>query len=260
MGRFEVLTSWAGIAIGFTIVAALRPTAHHLEKAKEKRFVPPPTHAELFTFGYNESISDALWLRLLQDFDVCDIESMRKTDPAAAPAKPATIDDKLNYDPAWLHADRERPPSLCKEGWVFKMLTAITEITPRWRLPHYSGSVMLSVAVDDRVGATEMFEKALSRFPADYNILYAAAYHFMWEMKDNKRAADLLIKAAERGGPSWFYSLAGKLYSESGQAALAKTILVDALKNNDLSPENQKRIRKRLADVEAVLAKSPPNQ
>ncbi len=158
-------------------------------------FIAPPPQLERFVFGYNEVVADMLWIRAIQDFDYCD-------------------------DVVSKH--------LCKgSSWLYKMLDSITNLSPKFRMVYSSGALALTVVISDYEGATKLFDKGVEAFPNDWQILYRAAYHYMYEVKDNKRAAELLIRAADNGAPKWAYALAGRLYSDSGALDLAEAVLAE---------------------------------
>ena len=209
------------------------------EFRQELNMIPPVPNVERWAFGYNEVYADALWLRVIQDFHICEN------------AKDGVAHQRGEKHSGWM----------CSRGWVYKMLNALTELAPKWKMPYSVGGTMLSIIVDDKDGATEIFEKGLNRFPDDYNLLYRASYHFIWEEKRPDYAAELLLRAARNGGPEWFVSLAGKLYSESGQASLAKSVVEDALKTAK-TVEVRERLENRLREInqtlrEEAMKKSP---
>ena len=112
---------------------------------------------------------------------------------------------------------------------------------------------MLSVLVDDREGAAALFNKGVQHFPEDWELIYRAAYHELFEMQEPEKAAKLLKKAGERGAPRWVYALSSKLYTKLGQAAFAKSILEDVLKNTDADGEHVDRVRAELRRVNQIL-------
>lgn len=236
-GRFSIfdagsLLASVVLALGAMLVFGLRRDSDNFEKVN-LRLIPPPPHVELFSFGYRDSMADIFWLRVLQDIHICE-----------------------NAKSGMAHQAGQLPQDepMCRLGWVFKMTDTITTLAPNWKLPYSVGALMLSVVVDDREGATQIFEKGIAKFPTDYNLLYNASYHYIWEEKKPERAAELLLTAAQNGGPGWFYSLAGKLYSQSGKALMAKAVLEDALKQN-LNEQSKKRILARLKEVDGLLEK-----
>ena len=190
--------------------------------------IPPPRGIQRFTFGYDEVMADSFWLRLIQDFHICE-----------------NAKDGIAHT-----ADRKSTEPMCRQGWVYKMLDAITDLSPLWRLPYATGATMLSIVVDDREGATQLFDKGLKQFPFDYNLNYRAAYHYLWEEKQPEKAAPLLLRAAQAGGPAWMYSLAGKLYSEEGKLDLAIEVMEQGLKDRK-NEKSADRIEKRLTELKA---------
>ncbi len=198
------------------------------EQSVDLNLIPPPPGIQQFTFGYDEVIADSLWLRVIQDFDVCE-----------------NAPDGVAHSP-----NRKSTEPMCREGWVYKMVDAITELAPRWRLPHARGAMLLSIVVDDRAGATRIFEKGVDRFPTDFHLNYTAAYHYIWEEKQPEKAAPLLIRAAKSGGPAWLYALAGKLYSEEGRIDLAIEVMEQGLKERK-NDRSSNRIENRLEELKA---------
>jgi tetratricopeptide (TPR) repeat protein len=189
----------------------------------------PPSQLKYFTFGYNESIADSLWMRLLQDIDACH----SATDPLS----------------------KIKTPSSCKDSWSGAMLLSVIELAPKFRIPYFAGATILSIIVGDAANASQVYEKGLKQFPNDWQLSFRAAYHYLYEDKKPERAAELLTLAGQNGAPSWVYALAGHLYSEAGRAVLAKSVLEQALKENP-DARGAERIKMRLKEVDEVLAKA----
>jgi hypothetical protein len=132
------------------------------------------------------------------------------------------------------------------------MLDRITDYSPKFRIAYSMGATTLSVLVDDIEGASRLFEKALLVFPNDWVIQYRAAYHFLSEVHDLDRAAELLLLVGKNGGPAWAPSLAARLYSRAGQALLGKQVLLELLETYNDGPAAD-RLRERLAEIQKVL-------
>jgi hypothetical protein len=184
----------------------------------------PPQHMKLLSLGYDELVADCLWMRVIQDFDLCKPNAPEGTSQRGG----------------------------CSKGWTFQMLDQITQLSPKFRLAYVHGATMLTVINEDHDGATILFERGLQQFPNDWSLAYKAAYHYLDEVKNPKRAAELLVVAANNGAPSWLVSLAGKLYTEVGQAELARAVLIDTLERH---PDDgwTLRLKQRLAEVEEKL-------
>ncbi len=188
-------------------------------------FVPPPKELVYFTFGFNGAIASMLWLRLLQDMDICD-----QTDNEKSLNPSINVDRILEYDLS---------KSRCDEGWVYTMIDRITDLSPNFLYAYYHGGLVLSVLVDDRLGAKKIFDKGLSVYPDDYQLVYSAAYHYLFEMQDAARAAELLAHTHKLGGPDWVLSLAANLYNKTNQKTLGILILQDFIAQNPNSPATE---------------------
>lgn len=207
----------------------------------KKVFVAPIKSMGLFTFGYDSVISSLMWVRILQDIDVCDQTEEKQVLPSFQSR------DILNEV-----LERKLPEAKCSEGWVYQMLDVITELTPDFYGAYLDGATMLSVVVDDRKGAQKLFAKAVVDFPEDWQILYRAAYHELFEMQNPGQAAKFLRLAGERGAPPWVYALSARIYSRLGQAAFAKTILESVLRRKS-NGQAIERVRDQLKKVDEVL-------
>ncbi|MEM7646130.1 MAG: hypothetical protein AAF203_04400, partial [Pseudomonadota bacterium] len=128
-----------------------------------------------------------------------------------------------------------------------------SDLSPDFRTVYADGATMLSVLVDDREGAKSIFSKGVAYFPDDWEILYRAAYHELFEMKNPDRAQELLLKAGKRGAPEWVYSLSAKLLTRLGRAQFAKTILESVL-TRDRGGEYEKRLKQQLDRVNEALS------
>ena len=197
--------------------------------AEVKRFIPPPPIFRQFHFGYNETMADVFWIRVVQDLSVCEkaIDAIAGSNAGVA----------------------------CDKGWVFQMLDLITDLAPKFKMPYYYGATNLSVLVNDAQGAKIIFDKGLKQMPDSWDIAYRAAYHYLIELHDKETAARLLVQAGKNGAPQWVFSLAAKLYTEEGQAILAKSVLEQMLKAD---PESKfaATLQKRLDHVNETLEKA----
>ncbi len=209
----------------------------------DKKYLKPPLALKNFTFGYNDLFASSLWIRLLQNFDYCETGKYSGEDYVAPERTENRIDGIIA---------RKVKPSKCHKGWVYSMLDAISEILPKFHLAYDTGAMFLSVIVDDREGARLIFEKGLKMYPDDWRLNYHAGYHYLWEVQEPKRAAELFHKAGTSGAPEWVVALSAALYTKVGQAMIAKTILENALKNNPKG-QDEERIKARLQEANAIL-------
>ncbi len=203
-------------ALSFFMIVLSQAQLERMQIQSERHLVAPPPFIDKMMFGYNEVAGDLLWIRALQDFDYCDQKLTSK---------------------------------VCKgSSWLYKMLNAVTDLSPSFRIAYAAGALALTVIISDIDGATKIFDKGVKAFPKDWPILYRAAYHYMYEVKDNKRAAELLIEAGKNGAPSWVFSLAGRLYSDAGSLELAEMVLQDMISTHQ-DPNLIKRLQDKIATM-----------
>lgn len=211
---------------------------------RQKIFIGPSKNVTNFTFGYKDALSSIFWVRVVQDFHVCD----QKPEKVKYPGY------RAGMDPVEDVLTRQLPQPTCENGWVYQMLDVISDLDPTFRSVFLDGGTMLSVMVDDREGASKIFRKGVEAYPNDWEVLYRAAYHELFEMQDAKAAEKLMYRAAENGAPQWTYSLAAKLSSRTGQAAMALSVLENVL-DRDLAGDYRDRIELRIKELQEVLRK-----
>lgn len=215
-----------GIILGiFSLVLLISSFQIRANDNKEIRLlIAPPPYMKHITAGYQEAVADVMWIRTIQDLDFCD---------------------------------KPEAQSRCRNNsWLYKMIDTITELSPRFRMPYAAGSLALTVIITDIDGATKIFEKGIAAFPTDWPILYRAAYHYLYEVGDKKRAADLLIRAGKSGGPPFVFALAGRLYSDSGYVDLAESLLEQMI-----AEKQEEQFIKRLRDkIAQIKSESKPNK
>ena len=198
------------------------------KKDKKPFYFAPPEVIKRFSFGFDDLYADILWMRLIQNIDFC---SSKKGIPI--------YDGQTKYQ--------------CEKGWSYKMTSAITELAPRFLTPYEIAGSIMSVIMGDKLGAKKIYDKALKVFPNHWQIHFSASYHYLVELKEEEKAAKLLIKTADLGGPLWLYALAAKTYQKKGQLLLAKEILSQALKK-DPTGKHKKAFEIRLKQVEKELS------
>lgn len=228
----------AAICFGLT-VALLTP---YVRKKEPKFLAPPPEGLEYFNFGFRGSLADSLWLRWIQDADVCYGYSglVIDLDPSKA--------EKDEF-----HNPRKR---ICDNSWGFKMLDAVTKLDPKFVMPYMAGATALSVLVEDYEGASVIFDRGVEVYPNDWQLSYRAAYHFLFDKKDVEKAARLLNASAAHGGPEWLLSLAARLFSRAGQLELGLANLLEYRKSfKDEDHPGLKEVNRRIAEMTAELKK-----
>jgi hypothetical protein len=198
-------------------VGALVLVTQQIKTTKVKtiqEYISPSPNLRYLHFGFKYVVSDLLWLRAIQDLDFCENRDVNK--------------------------------NCTGKVWLFEVLNLATLFDP-WYLEVYShGAIGLSVIISDIRGASVIFDRGLHHYPYDWNLLYKAAYHAVYEEKNKSKGARLLEQAARTGAPDWVFALATRIYSEQGEKELALRILQDA-ESLGISEPILKEIKKRLA-------------
>jgi len=200
------------LIIAFAYIGWLQTSVQVAKMATKPFLAPPPEYIEHFHFGFNDSMADSFWLRWIQDSENCTVY--------ARELKTQTYDITRRgdsfYNPRY---------KVCDGSWAFKMLDAVTKLAPRFKMPYLAGGISLAVLTEDYQGATIIFDRGLKVYPEDWLLLYRAAFHYLYDLDDLVRAAELLERAADHGAPPWTKSLASKLYSKSGRLELGISTL-----------------------------------
>ena len=162
--------------------------AHKLDfKAKNEQktiYVAPPKYIQHMAFGYNESFADSMWLRTIQDLTLCERKEAQEELKIVRDVKKfETITDEKMKFLIDFAGKANQGRKVCRKGGVFRMLDATTELAPRFQMPYDAGALALSVLIDDYEGAAVLFDKAVEQFPNDWNMLYRAAYHYLFDQK-----------------------------------------------------------------------------
>ncbi len=202
-------------------------------KTSELRVYPNPV-AKYFTFGYEYAVADAIWIKVLLNLDYCE-SNLSPTYNAGLNLK-EILSENLSK-------------SRCHMGWLYQWMNLASDLDPKFRAIYSSGATSLSILVDDREGARQLFNKGLKRFPKDWVLNYRAAYHYLYEMQEAERAAELMMVSYKNGGPDFLPALAAQLYSGVGKAEFAKVFLQEFIEENPDSIHID-QIRKRLQELQ----------
>ncbi len=209
--NFSKIPSTA-LGIFFSALLVWVSVKYPLNLKSDERFIPPPNSLVYLQFGMGEIYADSLWVRAIQDFDYCE---------------------------------KNKNDQCLNNSWLFQMLDVATNISAKFRMVYVAGAINLSVLLEDKTGATALFEKGLKQFPDDVSLLYKASYHYLFELNEPLKAAELLRHAAKNGGPFWFNSLANRLYVDSGRKDLAESLIQEMI-HSDQDPKLIERMKQKL--------------
>ncbi|MES2965239.1 MAG: hypothetical protein V4760_15240 [Bdellovibrionota bacterium] len=200
-----------------------------------------PEEMKYFTLGYNETIADSMWIRLIQDMDTCDQTDVAKTEQVLPPALTGLPTEAA-----------EKPKSLCSDGWAYHMIDAITEIAPRFHTVYDIGGTMLSVLVDDAEGGLKILKKGVERYPEKWMLHFRLGFHYLYALHDIEKAAPEFREASRLGGPDWLTALSARLYSKAGQLEMGIAVLEQELERAK-TDEARAIFSRKLADLKNQL-------
>ena len=202
-----------GAAIFFLAQAQI-PKPGHLEKTA---YLAPPIELKYVAGGFNSQVSDSFWMRSIQDTEYCEkpINSERCSD----------------------------------NSWFFSVVNLTVELDPNFAEAYYFGGLSLSTLIKDMKGASVIFDKGVAHFSREWPLLYAAAYHALFEEKDKLKASKLYLAAAKFGAPDWVRLSAGKLAAEAGDEGTATEILEHLIKVES-NPLWIKRLKEKLTELQ----------
>lgn len=230
-----------GFLFCFALTVPLTRLWQQSDLKKDRFLIPPPEYIEYFHFGFNESMADSFWLRWVQDVDLCVVYNgeAEKLQPL-----PQETQDRLTYVPRY---------KKCDNSWAFKMLDTVSKLAPRFMMVYVGGATTLSVLIEDYEGASVIFDRGVKTYPNDWTLNYRAAYHFLYDRGDTARAAELLVNAADHGGPVWLKSLASRLYSRAGRAELGLSVLESYRQLVQDNPQALKEVDQRIERLRSDL-------
>lgn len=189
---------------------------------KDNRILPPPQGLEFVHFGFNDIFSDVLWLGFVQEAWNC------------------------------------QQSNLCHKNWGYRVLDETTLLAPKFKSPYTYGATILSVLIDDDYGAKVIFDRGLESFPNDWVLNYRAGYHYLIELEDPKKAADLFTKAGDNGAPFWTKSLAARLYERVGDLNVSEFVIQSMIDSSSDS-YMQEGLKARLLEIQKKKLKLQSN-
>lgn len=235
----SLIVPFSALFIGVMAIAFTVRQFRH--EPLERALRAPPRDIEYFVLGYKDMAADIFWLRVIQDFDYC--ENLKdQQDRTVSPGNGITNGLRC---------------AGVEQGWAFRMLDTVTRLAPKFRVPYVMGGPVLSVLIQDKEGARLLYERGIEQFPESWQLPYYAGYHYLTELNQPERAAELLLKAGERGAPGWVNSLAAKVYGQEGRLELAASVLRNMIEQD---PEGRwaDHYRDRLKEVEAQVQAPAP--
>lgn len=134
-----------------------------------------------------------------------------------------------------------------------KILETVVYYSPSFYRAYLDGGTFLSVFTEEKLVARQIFSRGVQQFPTDWQLPFRAAYHELFELKDEARAAELLSRAAQLGAPAWAAASAADIFSRQGRIDLARQTLQKALE----AAPNRVGVEKVKAKLEEIERRVP---
>jgi len=152
-----------------------------------------------------------------------------------------------------LESDLDHYASRDLNSWLFLRFKTIVNLDPNFYEAYLYGGQYLSIIKDDIEGASVLYQEGLKKYPDDYWLNYHAGYHFLYEMKDFKRAKISYTRLSKFPNILSRFPLLPKILAriedETSESSEAVTILLKAYKDlpedHPLKSAYEKAIKKR---------------
>ena len=136
----------------------------------------------------------------------------------------------------WIFADTQHYKDKSLGNWLYLRFNSMIVLDPNFYEAYARGAQYLSIIIDDDLGAKDLYDKGLKKFPDDYQLLINAAYHYRFELNDEKTASIIYDKMRDRikrgqQVPSYVLSYIAKLSQSRGDFEEALDILLINYKN-----------------------------
>lgn len=93
-----------------------------------------------------------------------------------------------------LESDEEHFKKKNGNSWMFYRFNTISVLTPNFYENYLFGGKYLSIIKDDTQGASFIYDKGVSYFPNDYDLIKDSAFNYYFEIKDYPKAISLYKK------------------------------------------------------------------
>lgn len=151
-----------------------------------------------------------------------------------------------------IESDTEHYKKKDLNNWLYLRFKNMTQLDPLFLEAYQYGGVYLSIVKDDDLGAKDIYDKGLSKYPDDYYLLLNSGFHYLFELKDEKKAYEILKKIKDHPKtPFYWKTVISRLAYENNDFDIAETILENSIKNskNEMIKEKLKERLERVKEA-----------
>ena len=153
-----------------------------------------------------------------------------------------------------LESDHEHYQAKDSNSWMFLRFNLISRLDPKFYENYAFGGQYLSIIKDDDIGAKIIFDKGLSFYPDDYQLLLMTSFHYYFELKDFQNAIKLYKKLITYPQvPKHIVSFYAKIISKENTNEEAFQILLGLYEKNKHIEVFEKKYRESLYAIRAEI-------
>lgn len=151
-----------------------------------------------------------------------------------------------------LESDHEHYKIKDSNSWMFLRFDLISKLDPFFYENYLFGGQYLSIIKDDDIGAQIIFERGLSKYPDQYELLLHAGFHYLYELKDYEKAIPIYNKLQNFPElPRHIRSVYARLSASKNDYDVAFSIVYDLYFKNRHVEFFEKRYRNFLYAIKA---------
>ncbi|MBI5191545.1 MAG: hypothetical protein HZA22_12865 [Nitrospirae bacterium] len=149
------------------------------EVVEEFMRLPDAEYLKAVSLGFDEMVADVLWLKAVQHMGERRISGR-------------------GYD------------------WIYTALDTVTSMDPRFIPPYETGGLILTIEAEKVDLSNRLLEKGMLNNPDVWQFPYYLGFNYSYFLKDYKRAARYIRRAAEmEGSPKYMPMLASRLFVQA---------------------------------------------
>lgn len=153
-----------------------------------------------------------------------------------------------------LDSDVDHYKSKDLNSWMFLRFNTISLLEPMFYENYRFGAPYLSIIKDDLEGADILYEKGLSHYPDDYNLLLNSGFHYYYERRDTKKAYPILTKLKNHPNtPQYMISSLARIESERGNLSDSFIILQEFQQRFLYDSAIRRKINEQLYSIKAEM-------
>lgn len=153
-----------------------------------------------------------------------------------------------------MNLDNEHYKKKDLNSWPYLRFDLIASLDDQFYEAYLFGAQYLSVIKDDLIGAKDLYDRGLKKYPDDYQLNFSAGFHYYFELSNIKSAIQL-FKVAQQSpkAPGYLPSLIARLETQRNNPRIAFAFLYNIYQQTADDNSLKKYYHKRLYDLKAYI-------